>query len=884
MNNWIGNWHAVKKEDVFEELKTSKDGLSEREAELRLARDGRNIIKEKDKLNFIKIFFLQFKSWLIYILLFSIIISIVIKHYLDASVIGAIVFLNATIGFVQQYKAEKSVKELKKLLVLKAKVLRDDKLKMINAEEIVVGDILLLKQGDKIPADCRIFKYENLEVNEAVLTGESLAIEKTDSVLKKETVLAERKNMLYAGTHVEKGNCHCIVVAIGMNTEFGKIANLLSKIKEEATPMQKKLDKFAKKISFFVLFLVVLLFGIGIYSGYERYQMLLTSIAVAISAIPEGLPAVITLGLAFASKKMSHKKVIIKKLSAAESLGSVSVICTDKTGTITEGKMEVVEIYCAERNFSKKESSLFLDNKKIDIQKETDLNELIKTSILCNNARFEHDKEKGYEIIGDPTESSLLLNSLDLGFNKKLLTEEEKRVVELPFSSERKMMSIIRKNKEKRIYSKGAPEVIMKKCSHELFNGRKIRLSDSKRELFMKEAEKMQRASFRVLAFACKTLNGSEEPEKNLIFLGFIAMQDPPRKEVKNAVELCKQAGIKIKMITGDSGITARAIANKVGIFGEMIEGKKLDSMTDEQLMKEIDSIAIFSRTEPKQKLRIVEILKMKGEQVAVTGDGVNDALALKKADVGVAMGIRGSDVSREVADMVLMDDNFASIVSAIEEGRTVYDNVKKVTKFLLAINFSELLLITFSIFIRFPLPMLPLQLLWMNLVTDSLPAVAITKEKGENVMAGKPKKEKSILDGVLLFIILAGLVTFLAELFIYLFALNKYDISQVRTMVVTGDILFELFFVFICRNEKIFGKDGAFSNKYVFYGVLISIVAHIAALYTFVNRFFGFAPLTANQWIFLLPFSLSGILIFGIGKWIKRKREEKKSEKSNSS
>jgi len=875
--NEVNNWHAVKKESVFKKLRTSEDGLSEKEAELRLAKDGRNVIKEQDGLGGLRIFLLQFKSWMVYILLAAITLSLVIQHYLDASVIGAFLLLNTTIGFVQQYKAEKSIRELKKLLVLKAKVLREGVLKIVNAEEIAVGDVVILRQGDKVPADCRIFKYENLEANESVLTGESLGIEKTDAVLKADTILAERTNMLYAGTHIERGNCRCIVVAIGMNTEFGKIASQLAKIKEEETPMQKKMDKFSKKISFFVLGLVAILFGIGYVFGYEKYEMFLTSVALAISAIPEGLPAVITVGLAFASKNMSKRKVIIKKLSAAESLGSVTTICTDKTGTITEGKMKVVEVYCGERRYEKKENSLFLDNKKVDIQKEGDLNELIKTSVLCNNARFEsHDGE--YDIIGDPTESSLVSNSLDLGFDKKLLTEREKRIVEFPFSSERKMMSIIRKNKEKTVYSKGAPERIMARCNYELFNGRKIRMTDAKREQLMNEAERMQRNALRVLAFAFKEYNGEDkDAEKNLVFIGFIGLQDPARREVKNAVRLCKEAGIKIKMITGDSGITARAIANQVGIFGEMLEGRKLDAMTDEQLLREIDRITIFSRTEPKQKLRIVEILRMKGELVAVTGDGVNDALALKKSDIGVAMGIRGSDVSREVADIILIDDNFASIVSAVEEGRVVYDNTKKVTKYLLAVSFSELLLIALTIFLNLPLPLIPLQLLWMNLITDSIPAIAMTKEKGENVMKGKPRNEKSILDKILPFVILAGLVTFLAELGVFLLTLNKYDISQVRTMVVTGDVLFELFFVFICRNEKIFGRDGALSNKYIFYGILISIAVHLVALYTFVNKFFGFVPMTLNQWLLILPFSLSGIVIFGIGKWIIRKRKMRK-------
>jgi Ca2+-transporting ATPase len=875
------NWHAAKKEVIFEELRSSEEGLSQKEAGLRLKKNGKNIIKPEDKLSGFKIFFLQFKSWLVYILLFSIAISVFIKHYLDSGVITVIVLLNATVGFVQQYKAEKSIKELKKLLVQKTKVLRDNKLKVISTEEIVVGDVVILKQGDKVPADCRIFRYENLDVDESILTGESLSVQKEDKILNKNTILAERVNMLYAGTNIERGNCRVVVVSVGMDTEFGKVAGMLETIKEENTPMQRKIDKFAKNISFFIIGLIVILFIIGVKSGYETYEMLLTSIAVAISAIPEGLPAVMTMGLAFASKKMSYRKVIIKRLSAAESLGSVSVICTDKTGTITEGKMKVVQVYCSGRNFIKEENSLSLNGKAVNVKKDSDLFQLIKTSVLCNNARLEKEKNKELEVIGDPTESSLVLNSFELGFNKKLLTEEEKRIKEFPFSSERKMMSIIRKNSKNIVYSKGAPEIILKHCNFELLNGNKIQLTDSKREQLIKETEKMQQNALRVLGFAFKIYNRKEEDvENNLTFIGLIGMKDPPRKEVKNAIELCKKAGIKVKMVTGDSGITARAIANQVGIFGDMIDGKRLNSMTDEELISKMNSINIFSRTESNQKLRIVTLLKQMNEEVAVTGDGVNDAPALKKSDIGVAMGIRGSDVSREVADMILLNDNFASIVNAIEEGRIVYDNIKKVTKFLLAINFSELLLIAFTIFLNLPLPILPLQLLWMNLVTDSIPAIAITKEKGEEVMAKKPKKEKSILEGILLFLVIAGIITFVSELAIFLLSLNKYDISQVRTMVVTGDILFELLFVFICRNHKIFGKDGALSNKLVFYGVLLSIIAHVAVLYTSASKFFEFTPLTLNQWLLILPFSFSGIVLFGVGRWIIKKTKKKNKEK----
>lgn len=877
MNASGDNWHSVKKESVFKKLNTSREGLTKKEAELRLERYGKNVVKAKDHSNAIKTFLLQFKSWLVYVLLAAIAVSILINHYLDAAIMGALVLLNALVGFIQQYKAEKEIKKLKELLILKSKVLREGVLEEINSEDIVIGDVVILREGDKIPADCRIFQYENLEVNEAVLTGESLGILKTDEVMGKDVILAERKNMLYAGTHVEKGNCRAIVVAVGMDTEFGKIAGMLQIIKEEETPLQKKTNKFAKKISFLILGLVFILFVIGIYSGYEKYQMLLTAIAVSVSAIPEGLPAVITIGLAFASKKMSKRKVIIKKLSAAEGLGNISIICTDKTGTITEGKMKVVEIYCGEKNYSKKESSVFLDGKKIDLKREEDLNQLIKTSILCNNARFEKQDGK-YRIIGDMTESALVLNSLDLGFNKKFLTEKEKRIKEFPFSSERKMMSIIRKNNEQTVYSKGAPEVIIRKSDFEFYNGNRMRLTENRKKLLIKEAEKMQERALRVLAFAFKAYDKEDNAENGLVFLGFMGMQDPPRQEVKNAVGLCIKAGIKVKMITGDSGITAKAIANQVGIFGESIDGRQLDLMTDEQLIKSIESINIFSRIEPKQKLRIVEILKIRGEQIAVTGDGVNDVLALKKADIGVAMGIRGSDVAREVSDMILMDDNFASIVNAVEEGRIVYDNIKKVTKFLLSINFSEILLVAFAIMLALPLPLLPIQILWMNLVTDSLPAIAITKEKGDEVMKQKPKKERNILDNILMFIIIAGIVTFLAELSVFLLSLNKYDLAQVRTMVITGDILFELFFVFVCRNHKIFGKNGAWSNKYIFFAVMLSVVLQILVLYTPLNVIFGFTPLNINQMMLMLPFSFSGLVIFGIFNYIKRRREKIKS------
>ena len=865
-------WHTLAKEEVLKKLNSSLEGLSQKEAEIRLERYGKNVIEEVYKISPFKIFLKQFKSFLIYILLFAIVFSVLIKHFIDASVIFAIVILNASLGFVQQYKAEKSIINLRKLLKPEVRVFRNGRLRQISSEYLVPGDLIRLAEGDKITADCRLTSIENLEVNEAILTGESAPVEKCLEPLKDNTILAERANMLFSGTSIVKGNCRAVVVETGMTTEFGKIATMLQEINLPETPMQKKLDKFAKQVSLIVISLAILTFIIGVSTGKESIEMFLTSIAVAVSVIPEGLPAIITINLAFAINTLSKKNVIIRRLPAAETLGSVTLIATDKTGTITEEKMSVREIFCNNNYYAKDGNTLKQGKKKASIGKE--LSFLFKTSVLCNNARFEieENEKSGYITLGDPTETALLISALDLGFNKKLLTETNPRIQELPFTSERKMMSILRKSERREIlYVKGASESILKNSSSEFLNGTTEKISDKRKSQLKKVSEHLEEKGYRVLAFAFKFQKSKKIAEEDLTFLGFMALLDPPRKEVKQAIEQCKKAGIKVKIITGDSPLTAKTVASEIGISGKIVTGQELDKMTDEVLEKEINNIVMFARVSPQDKLRIVEILKLKGEEVAITGDGVNDVLALKKADIGIAMGKKGSDVAREVSDMILTDDNFASIVKGVEEGRIVYDNSKKATKFLLASNFNEILIIAYSIIRGFNLPLLPLQILWINLVTDSMPALALTKEKGEKVMESKPRKEPSILTGIAWFVIVAGIISLLAEIAIFHYGLANFSIEKTRTMVMFLIIAFESFFVFTCRSNKSLFKIGLFSNKWVIYAVLGIIALQVMLIYTPLAPLFRVVPLSLGEWGLIILAASPTLIVFEAWKLLKK-------------
>lgn len=859
-------------QDLFSELNSSEKGLSSEIAEDRLAKYGKNEIKRTNVLKPFKIFFDQFQSFLIYILIIAAIISFLISHIIDGVVISIIVILNAIIGFTQQYHAERSIENLKKLLIPKSRVLRNNSITEISSQDLVPGDIVLFTSGDRVTADCRILESENLQTNEAVLTGESLPVDKDSKIISKKKELAEQKNLLFTGTQIVRGDCRALVLTTGMNTQFGKIAETLQGLEQQKTPMQKKLDRFSKQIGIIILVLVGIILFLGLTEHFNFIEMFLTAVALAVSAIPEGLPAVLTLAFAISSILMSKQKVVVRRLPAVESLGSVTVICSDKTGTMTEEKMSIQKIFANDYFFDKKDKDLFINNKKVNVEKNKELFLLLKTSILCNNARFEIVKDK-YEIIGDPTEQALVANSLDLGLNKKTMIEAEPSLKKFEFDSIRKMMSVLRDNKRNRIlYSKGAPEKILSISSFELVAGQIKKLTEKRKKELLEKSHSMEKEALRVLGFAYKNFALKEKPEeKGLIFLGFAGMIDPPRKEVKEAISQCKSAGISIKMITGDSALTAKAIANQIGILGKTITESELEKMTDEELLKQIEEIAIFARTSPQQKLRITQLLQKKGEVVAITGDGINDSLALKSADIGVAMGIRGTDVSRDVSDIVLIDDNFASLVEGVREGRKTYDNIKKFTKYLLAVNFSELVLISFALILNFPLPLLPLQILWINLITDSLPALSLAFEKEEDVMKTKPRKEKTLLAGIWKFVLIGGLLTFIAKTSVFLLSINQeFNIDRVRTIVWTTAILFELFFVYTCRHKKPLLKDGIFSNKWLNYSVLFSIILHLILIYSPLAKIFGAVALNSIDWLFILPFAFSGLIVFEIGKYIK--------------
>jgi P-type Ca2+ transporter type 2C len=850
------DWHVQSPKGALKILKSSEEGLSESEVQKRFAEYGKNIIRKLKTHSKFLIFVSQLNSFLVYILLLATLVSVLIGHFLDAGVILAIIILNAIIGFIQEYKAEEIIAKLRRSLAYKVRVVRGGAQEEIDSKFLVPGDIVLLDAGDRVLADCRLLEQENFRVNEAALTGESFPIEKEIDSLEKGTVLAERRNMIYAGTNVVKGKAMAIVVGTGRSTEFGKLAELVQITKDEKMPLEKKIDSFSKKISIAIIGFVALSFVIGISVGIDKIEMFLIAVSLAVGAIPEGLPAIIVITLAVAIKQMHKANTLIRKLPAAETLGRATVICTDKTGTLTEEELTVEKVYCGkmyDMNSTKKGGS--------------DLKQILKIGLLCNDARDEKD-----EILGDPTEIALIKIAKRFGLKKKEETEKSEKVKEFPFDSSRKMMSIIRKNgKIQTSYVKGAPQFILERCTKELVGG-KVKLLNAKRK---KELEKvfqeMEAKGLRVLGLAFRQVTNidQKQAENHLVLSGFQGMIDPPRKEVKEAIREAVDAGIEIKIITGDSALTTKAIADKIGLSGEMINGRELDALPADKWDAIVRTKTIFARTTPEQKLKIVEILKGQKQTVAVTGDGVNDILALKRADIGISMGIRGSDVARDSSDMVLLDDNFASIIGAIRQGRRVFDNLKKSIKFLLAANAADIFIIIFALIIGMPLPFLPLAILWMNLVTDSLPALALAVEPAEeDVMKRKPKSD-GLLSGIWQWILVAGALNFISVIFLFGWARAEFGLEIARTMAITAAIFFELFFVFACKSNRSIFKTGILNNQWLLVAFGVSVGLHILAIYSVFGGVFGFVSLTGAQLGISILVSISGLVVFEVWKII---------------
>lgn len=862
------DFYLLSVDETLKKLKSSLHGLTKEEASLRQKEYGLNEIIEAKKKSNIQMFLEQFKSILIIILIIAVIISFLLGEFLNAVVILIILVLNAVLGFYQEKKAEKALEALKKLAVPMVEVIRDGKHQIIKAKELTVGDILVLKAGDKVGADCRLIECMHLRVDESILTGESVPVDKSVEALSGKKDITEQKNMVFASTVVVHGHGKGVVTAVGTNTEFGKIARMLQ-VPEERTPLQEKLGELGMQLGILFVLISFFVFLLGIIAGMPLIQTMLAAIALAVAAVPEGLPASITIALSLGVHKMAKRNAIVRRLAAVETLGSTTVICTDKTGTLTANEMTVRKIYTDKvievtgQGFDLNGKFLF-EGKEIKV--DAHLFELLKAGALCNDATLE---------TGDPTEIALLVSAKKAGVE----VGNPKRIDEIAFTPERKLMSVL----IDKVYTKGATEEVLIRSNRIFDKGiiRPINKADIERIIAVNDEFAAQ--GLRVLAFA---FNDSKKlSEKDLVFLGLQAMMDPPRIEVFEALKKCTSAGIRVIMITGDHPTTALAIAKELHIAtdGIVLTGQELDKMNDKEFEKIIERVNVFARVSPEHKVRITNALKKKGHVVAMTGDGINDAPALKRADIGIAMGITGSDVSKEASDMVLADDNFATIVNAVEEGRGIYDNIRKVIAYLLSGNFVEILVIASGIFGGFILgfgPLLPLiaiQILWINLVTDGLPALALSMDPGESdVMQRKPReKNESIWKGMRLWLLDYVVITTILTLALFVYGLQE-SLIKAQTMVFTSIMLFEKFQSFACRSlEKPVFWRKMMKNKLLIVAALLTFVMHLAILYVpILNKIFHVVPLSVFDWLLILILALSVFAYLELYKKLKTKEK----------
>lgn len=859
-------WHRMSAAEALKALETTAKGLDDDEAKARLQRYGLNELQEKKKTPQWALFLSQFKDVLVLILIAAAAVSAFLGELLDASVILLIVVLNAVLGFVQERRAENALEALKKLSSKKAQVLRSGKSEIIDAKEIVPGDVLLLSVGDRVPADCRLLEEFNLKADESVLTGESVPVSKSTDAAKNDVPVAERHSMLFSGTTVVYGRCTAVAAETGMRTEFGKIARILQQEERTQTPLQQKLDAFGKQLGAAIIAICAIIFVLGFAQGKDALQMFLTAVSLAVAAIPEGLPAVVTITLAVGLLRMAKRNVIVRRLSSVETLGSTTVIASDKTGTLTVNQMTVRKLYVNDEIISVTGEGYDLSGKFMvggkEISAGEDLKLLLTVGMLCNDAKI----EKG--IIGDPTEAALLVSARKTGLPD--LREKYKRVAEAPFDSARKMMSVLcSTDRGGVIYTKGAVEEVLRRCVGFYYNGSVERLTEEKRERIMKVNEQFAKDALRVLAFATKNIEGRKVVEKELVFVGLQAMIDPPRPEVKVALRKCEEAGIKVVMITGDHRETAVAVAKELEMLnsGKVLTGAELDKLSDSEYLAIVDDVAVYARVSPQHKVRITEALKKKGHIVAMTGDGVNDAPALKKADIGIAMGITGTDVTKEASSMVLADDNFASIVAAVEEGRGIFDNIRKFVNYLLAANIGEVLIILLALLLfrdssgLFVLPLLPLQLLWVNLVTDGLPALALGMEPIEkDVMKRKPRnpRESVMNREAVKFIAFASVLMAAATLAQFYIEFSTEGIEKARTVAFTTIVITELFIALSMRSNMPLHKAGFLINRKLLLAVMLSLALQLAVVYVpFLNPVFDTVPITIGEWLGILAVSL---------------------------
>lgn len=876
------DWYKKSKQEIVTELGTNLDqGLSKDEVLLKREEFGSNSLTEKKQKSIITMFLSQFKDFMVIILLIAAVISGILGEWSDTVIILIVVLLNAVIGVVQENKAEKSLEALKSLSSPSAKVLRDGKKVEIASEELVPGDIMLLDAGDFVSADGVLVESASLQIEESALTGESLPVDKQTEIPEGEDLpLGDRLNNVFTSSLVTNGRGKVIVTATGMNTEIGNIAGMLQNQEEMRTPLQEKLDQLGKMLGIGALAICAIIFAIGYFQGREVLEMFLIAVSLAVAAIPEGLPAIVTIVLSIGVQRMIKKNAIIRKLPAVETLGTASVICSDKTGTLTQNKMTVTKLYTYRQ---------LEDIENVDVEEE-DRRLALKIGLLANDSVVEEvDGEK--KALGDPTEVALVVSAENLGLLKKDHEIELKRVEELPFDSDRKLMTTIHDNKDNyNIFTKGAVDVILKRSTKILVGSEIQDLTEEMKQEIRGVNEEMSEKALRVIGLAYKEASEipteltSEQVENNLIFVGMEGMIDPPREEVKVAVAKCKSAGIRPVMITGDHKITAMAIAKQLGILDESglaIEGSDVEKMTQDELNENVEKYSVYARVSPEHKVRIVSAWQSRGKIVAMTGDGVNDAPALKKANIGCAMGITGTDVSKQAADMILTDDNFSTIVSAVEEGRSIFDNIKKSINFLLSCNLGEIVALLTSIAFGMPLPLLPIHILWVNLVTDSLPALALGVDPEEpGLMERQPRDPKKSIfaDGLWLSIIFQGIIIGVVTLIAFNLG-RRTSVEDGRTMAFITLTLSQLMHTFNVRStDKSIFKVGLFTNKYLVGANLLSFfLVIILIIVPPLREIFKLTLIGTEYALEVIGLSLMPIVLVEIRKFITRSRNKNK-------
>ena len=876
--------------DVLKILDTTPHGLSNEEAARRLKKYGPNELTTKKPTPKYIIFIRQFESPLIWILLIAAIIAFVAGEELDTIVISIVLVVNAIIGYSQEIRAQKAIEGLKRLAAPRAKVVRNSKIELIDARDVVPGDILELEAGYIVPSDGRIIEERSLKISESALTGESTPVEKTSRKLEHALSIADRINMVYASTLVEFGRGRAVVTATGIENEIGKIQKSLEEVETTETPLQKRVGRLGADLGIVAIGLSATIVALGFIRGFSLYELFFISVAAAVSMIPEGLPAVLSVVLAIGVQRMAKRNAIIRKLAAVETLGSTTVICTDKTGTLTENKMTVREIYAGLKEYEvsgigyEPKGEVTYRGMKVDLTKEKTLEMLLISGILCNDSRLLKDKglkdKEEWKVIGDPTEGAIVVATAKCGLEKSEISSKYKRIFEIPFDAEKKYMATLNEKKDGKSYHihvKGAPEVILNFTTKILTNDGCIDLDEEKRKIIFDENMRMAHKGLRVLGLGYKEIQKPEQKKiddgdiSDLVFLGLIGIIDPPRKDVLDAIKAAKGAKIRVVMITGDHKSTAESIARELGIMEKediAYSGLELDNMSDEELDKNIEHATVFARVSPQHKLRIVKSFKKKGEVVAMTGDGVNDAPALKLADIGISMGIVGTDVAKEASDMILADDNFSTIVAAIEEGRVSYSNIKRTITYLISTNFGEGLTLVTSILIGLPLPLTALQILWVNLVTDGVSVIPLSLEpKHADVLHKPPRdpKEEIINREVKIWIVMVASLMTLGVIALFYNALNSQSsIEYARSMAFVTMSVFQIFNVLNMRSlSTSILKLGIFSNKYVVLAMFISFALQLVVIYIpFLNTAFDTVPLAPFDLFLIILISLSIIIV----------------------